>query len=149
MNILQIKDVILSVFIAIKQFHVIVLFVWYCNTPRELEAGMSESYWRQHSHLALISCLGGSVRRRSVLSSQPCADSVADAKMKLSGLLAAVFLLCAEWRGFGMSHPKPACRYPPSQWCRSLEIAIECRVSPATPGVVYAPVTQLNGSRVD
>lgn len=27
------------------------------------------------------------------------------------------------------SHPKPSCGYPPSQWCRSLEIAIECGVS--------------------
>uniref|UniRef100_A0A672RDP5 Gamma-interferon-inducible lysosomal thiol reductase n=1 Tax=Sinocyclocheilus grahami TaxID=75366 RepID=A0A672RDP5_SINGR len=26
------------------------------------------------------------------------------------------------------SHPKPSCGYPPSQWCRSLEIAIECGV---------------------
>uniref|UniRef100_A0A3Q0RVC2 Gamma-interferon-inducible lysosomal thiol reductase n=1 Tax=Amphilophus citrinellus TaxID=61819 RepID=A0A3Q0RVC2_AMPCI len=48
--------------------------------------------------------------------------------MKLSGLLAVFFLLCIQWSGFGISHPKPACRYPPSQWCRSLEIAIECRV---------------------
>ena len=48
--------------------------------------------------------------------------------MKLLGLLAAVFLLSADRRVWS-SHPKPACRYPPSQWCRSLEIAIECRVS--------------------
>ncbi|XP_072294365.1 gamma-interferon-inducible lysosomal thiol reductase [Eucyclogobius newberryi] len=27
-----------------------------------------------------------------------------------------------------VSHPKPSCRYPPSQWCRSLEIAIQCKV---------------------
>lgn len=27
-----------------------------------------------------------------------------------------------------MSHPKPSCRYPPSQWCRSLEIALQCKV---------------------
>ncbi|XP_022067526.1 gamma-interferon-inducible lysosomal thiol reductase [Acanthochromis polyacanthus] len=48
--------------------------------------------------------------------------------MKLSGLLAA-FLLFRTYRTcFGMSHPKPACRYPPSQWCRSLEIALECKV---------------------
>ncbi|KAK2874016.1 hypothetical protein QQF64_004060 [Cirrhinus molitorella] len=26
------------------------------------------------------------------------------------------------------SHPKPSCGYPPSQWCRSLEIATECGV---------------------
>ncbi|CAL8252036.1 unnamed protein product [Merluccius merluccius] len=26
------------------------------------------------------------------------------------------------------SHPKPSCPYPPSQWCRSLQIAIECQV---------------------
>ncbi|XP_074523762.1 gamma-interferon-inducible lysosomal thiol reductase [Halichoeres trimaculatus] len=46
--------------------------------------------------------------------------------MKLLGF--AVFLiLCAERRSFG-SHPKPSCRYPPSQWCRSLEIAIACKV---------------------
>ncbi|KAM6921893.1 gamma-interferon-inducible lysosomal thiol reductase-like [Xenentodon cancila] len=46
--------------------------------------------------------------------------------MKL--LLAVVVLISADWSAFGNSHPKPACRYPPSQWCRSLEIAIECRV---------------------
>ncbi|KAA0707911.1 Gamma-interferon-inducible lysosomal thiol reductase [Triplophysa tibetana] len=27
-----------------------------------------------------------------------------------------------------ISHPKPSCGYPPSQWCSSLEIAIECGV---------------------
>lgn len=27
------------------------------------------------------------------------------------------------------SHPKPSCRYPPSEWCRSLEIATACKVS--------------------
>ncbi|XP_075878691.1 gamma-interferon-inducible lysosomal thiol reductase-like [Nelusetta ayraudi] len=26
------------------------------------------------------------------------------------------------------SHPKPSCRYPPSEWCRSLEIATACKV---------------------
>uniref|UniRef100_A0A8C5NH14 Gamma-interferon-inducible lysosomal thiol reductase n=1 Tax=Gouania willdenowi TaxID=441366 RepID=A0A8C5NH14_GOUWI len=49
--------------------------------------------------------------------------------MKLSGLLAVLFLLCDNLTGLGSSHPKPACRYPPSQWCRSLEIAVECKVS--------------------
>uniref|UniRef100_A0A3P8S7S1 Gamma-interferon-inducible lysosomal thiol reductase n=1 Tax=Amphiprion percula TaxID=161767 RepID=A0A3P8S7S1_AMPPE len=48
--------------------------------------------------------------------------------MKLSGLLAAFLLFCTYRTCFGMSHPKPACRYPPSQWCRSLEIALECKV---------------------
>uniref|UniRef100_A0A7N6BE75 Gamma-interferon-inducible lysosomal thiol reductase n=1 Tax=Anabas testudineus TaxID=64144 RepID=A0A7N6BE75_ANATE len=48
--------------------------------------------------------------------------------MKVSGLLAVFLLLSADKIGFGMSHPKPGCRYPPSQWCRSLEIAIECKV---------------------
>uniref|UniRef100_A0A3P9CJY9 Gamma-interferon-inducible lysosomal thiol reductase n=1 Tax=Maylandia zebra TaxID=106582 RepID=A0A3P9CJY9_9CICH len=48
--------------------------------------------------------------------------------MKLSGILAVLLLVYTERSGFGMCHPKPACRYPPSQWCRSLEIAIECRV---------------------
>lgn len=28
----------------------------------------------------------------------------------------------------GKSHPKPSCGYPPSQWCRTLEIAVECGV---------------------
>ncbi|XP_041861371.1 gamma-interferon-inducible lysosomal thiol reductase-like [Melanotaenia boesemani] len=50
------------------------------------------------------------------------------ASMKLSGLLFVVFLICNDRWTFGMSHPKPACRYPPSQWCRSLEIAVECKV---------------------
>ncbi|KAM7012899.1 gamma-interferon-inducible lysosomal thiol reductase-like [Tautogolabrus adspersus] len=48
--------------------------------------------------------------------------------MKPSGLIAVFLLLCAERRSSGMSHPKPSCRYPPSQWCRSLEIAIACKV---------------------
>ncbi|XP_061594561.1 gamma-interferon-inducible lysosomal thiol reductase-like [Cololabis saira] len=43
-------------------------------------------------------------------------------------LLAVLLSISADWRAFGGSHPKPACRYPPSQWCRSLEIAIECKV---------------------
>eukprot|EP00066_Takifugu_rubripes_P008304 XP_003974405.1 PREDICTED: gamma-interferon-inducible lysosomal thiol reductase-like isoform X1 [Takifugu rubripes] len=46
--------------------------------------------------------------------------------MKPWGLLVLSLLLCAERSG--ASHPKPACRYPPSQWCRSLEIALQCRV---------------------
>ncbi|XP_068175934.1 gamma-interferon-inducible lysosomal thiol reductase-like [Antennarius striatus] len=48
--------------------------------------------------------------------------------MKLSGLFLGLFLLCADRRSSGMFHPKPSCRYPPSQWCRSLRIAIECKV---------------------
>ncbi|AWP10764.1 putative gamma-interferon-inducible lysosomal thiol reductase-like isoform 7 [Scophthalmus maximus] len=48
--------------------------------------------------------------------------------MKLSAPLALLFLLCADGSGSAVSHPKPPCRYPPSQWCRSLEIAIECKV---------------------
>ncbi|CAB1421897.1 unnamed protein product [Pleuronectes platessa] len=49
--------------------------------------------------------------------------------MKLPALLPVFLLLCSESRGSEASHPKPpACRYPPSQWCRSLEIAIECKV---------------------
>ncbi|KAF7667835.1 hypothetical protein LDENG_00044930 [Lucifuga dentata] len=43
-------------------------------------------------------------------------------------LLLAVFLLWLHvWRT-ETSHPKPSCPYPPSQWCRSLEITIECQV---------------------
>lgn len=63
--------------------------------------------------------------------------------MKLSGILAVLLLVYTERSGFGMCHPKPACRYPPSQWCRSLEIAIECRVSLTTLGVIYAPTSNL------
>ncbi|XP_042371281.1 gamma-interferon-inducible lysosomal thiol reductase [Plectropomus leopardus] len=48
--------------------------------------------------------------------------------MKLSGLLLPVFLLLWTDRRSSGSHPKPSCRYPPSQWCRSLEIAIACNV---------------------
>lgn len=56
--------------------------------------------------------------------------------MKQSGLFVVFLLLCFDRRSSG-SHPKPSCRYPPSQWCRSLEIAIECRVSRTnTPGSV-------------
>ncbi|XP_036442514.1 gamma-interferon-inducible lysosomal thiol reductase [Colossoma macropomum] len=45
------------------------------------------------------------------------------------------FLICAFLFLFymseecqGKSHPKPSCGYPPSQWCRTLEIAVECGV---------------------
>ncbi|CAN9500353.1 unnamed protein product [Ophioblennius macclurei] len=48
--------------------------------------------------------------------------------MKVSRMLAFFLLFCMVQKGFGISHPKPGCRYPPSQWCRSLEIAIECKV---------------------
>ncbi|KAI3368216.1 hypothetical protein L3Q82_007937 [Scortum barcoo] len=48
--------------------------------------------------------------------------------MKSSGLFVVFLLICADWRSSGKSHPRPSCRYPPSQWCRSLEIAIECKV---------------------
>ncbi|KAL7397401.1 hypothetical protein ABVT39_021421 [Epinephelus coioides] len=49
--------------------------------------------------------------------------------MKLSGLLPVLLLLWADRSSSGIqSHPKPSCRYPPSQWCRSLEIAIACNV---------------------
>ncbi|XP_054644508.1 gamma-interferon-inducible lysosomal thiol reductase-like [Dunckerocampus dactyliophorus] len=48
--------------------------------------------------------------------------------MKLAALVAFFVLLCNDRRCSGSSHPKHSCRYPPSQWCRSLEIAIECKV---------------------
>ncbi|XP_033936579.1 gamma-interferon-inducible lysosomal thiol reductase-like isoform X2 [Pseudochaenichthys georgianus] len=48
--------------------------------------------------------------------------------MKLPGLLPGFLLLCTSLGSSEGSHPKPACRYPPSQWCRSLEIAIACNV---------------------
>ncbi|XP_034737142.1 gamma-interferon-inducible lysosomal thiol reductase [Etheostoma cragini] len=48
--------------------------------------------------------------------------------MELSGLLTVILFVCTDRGSFGVSHPKPACRYPPSQWCRSLEIAISCNV---------------------
>lgn len=49
--------------------------------------------------------------------------------MKRPELLVVVFLVFAGREGFGRSHPEPACRYPPSQWCHSLQIAVECKVS--------------------
>ncbi|TNN38481.1 Gamma-interferon-inducible lysosomal thiol reductase [Liparis tanakae] len=48
--------------------------------------------------------------------------------MELSSLLAVCVLSCAVWRRSCAGHPKPGCRYPPSQWCRSLEISIACHV---------------------
>ncbi|PWA21159.1 hypothetical protein CCH79_00009379, partial [Gambusia affinis] len=48
--------------------------------------------------------------------------------MKVLCILAVLFLISTKHKSFELSHPKPACRYPPSQWCRSLEIAIECKV---------------------
>lgn len=47
-------------------------------------------------------------------------------KMKVWGLL--VFLLFCAQRS-GASDRGDSCKYPPSQWCRSLKIAIECQVS--------------------
>ncbi|XP_076009218.1 gamma-interferon-inducible lysosomal thiol reductase [Genypterus blacodes] len=43
-------------------------------------------------------------------------------------LLLAVFPLCLFVCTTDTSHPKPSCHYPPSQWCHSLQIAIECKV---------------------
>ncbi|XP_030640094.1 gamma-interferon-inducible lysosomal thiol reductase [Chanos chanos] len=43
-------------------------------------------------------------------------------------LTLVVLSLISERYCWGKSHPKPSCGYPPSQWCRSLEIAIECGV---------------------
>uniref|UniRef100_M3ZJV9 Gamma-interferon-inducible lysosomal thiol reductase n=2 Tax=Xiphophorus maculatus TaxID=8083 RepID=M3ZJV9_XIPMA len=48
--------------------------------------------------------------------------------MKVLCILAVLFLISTKHKSFELSHPKPACRFPPSQWCRSLEIAIECKV---------------------
>uniref|UniRef100_H2LWH7 Gamma-interferon-inducible lysosomal thiol reductase n=1 Tax=Oryzias latipes TaxID=8090 RepID=H2LWH7_ORYLA len=48
--------------------------------------------------------------------------------MELLGVLAVVLVVSVDRTALGISHPKPSCRYPPSQWCRSLEIAIECKV---------------------
>uniref|UniRef100_G3NZR6 Gamma-interferon-inducible lysosomal thiol reductase n=1 Tax=Gasterosteus aculeatus aculeatus TaxID=481459 RepID=G3NZR6_GASAC len=51
--------------------------------------------------------------------------------MKHFGALSVFLLICIlyiEPGVSGTSHPKPSCRYPPSQWCRSLEIAISCNV---------------------
>uniref|UniRef100_A0A3B5LD91 Gamma-interferon-inducible lysosomal thiol reductase n=1 Tax=Xiphophorus couchianus TaxID=32473 RepID=A0A3B5LD91_9TELE len=53
--------------------------------------------------------------------------------MKVLCILAVLFLISTKHKSFELSHPKPACRYPPSQWCRSLEIAIECKVRALAP----------------
>ncbi|KAM4629854.1 gamma-interferon-inducible lysosomal thiol reductase [Polymixia lowei] len=45
-------------------------------------------------------------------------------KMEVLMVLVVLMVLMSD----GKSHPKPSCPYPPSQWCRSLEIAIECKV---------------------
>ncbi|KAI4904259.1 hypothetical protein NFI96_031790 [Prochilodus magdalenae] len=43
-------------------------------------------------------------------------------------LCAFLFLFFTSDKCWGKSHPKPDCGYPPSQWCRTLEIAVECGV---------------------
>ncbi|XP_047443759.1 gamma-interferon-inducible lysosomal thiol reductase [Mugil cephalus] len=48
--------------------------------------------------------------------------------MKLYGLLVVFLIICVAPKALETSHPKPSCHYPPSQWCRSLEIAIQCKV---------------------
>ncbi|XP_057696272.1 gamma-interferon-inducible lysosomal thiol reductase-like isoform X2 [Corythoichthys intestinalis] len=51
------------------------------------------------------------------------------AEMKFAtDFTALLVVLLFHVRSSTSSHPKPSCRYPPSQWCRSLEIAIECKV---------------------
>ena len=65
---------------------------------------------------------------RSQVLSQSFA-SVKKAKMKFATIFATVAICTIVHKCNGKSKPKPSCSYPPSQWCRSLEIAIECKVS--------------------
>ncbi|XP_066504219.1 gamma-interferon-inducible lysosomal thiol reductase [Hoplias malabaricus] len=46
----------------------------------------------------------------------------------MNSFLNFVILFFITERCEGMAHPKPSCGYPPSQWCRTLEIAVECGV---------------------
>ncbi|XP_062306311.1 gamma-interferon-inducible lysosomal thiol reductase [Osmerus eperlanus] len=48
--------------------------------------------------------------------------------MKFATIFATVAICTTFHKCNGKSKPKPSCSYPPSQWCRSLEIAIECKV---------------------
>ncbi|KAM6962508.1 gamma-interferon-inducible lysosomal thiol reductase [Aplochiton taeniatus] len=48
--------------------------------------------------------------------------------MTFAPLLLILFIALTTTLSHGKSKPKPTCKYPPSQWCRSLEIAIECGV---------------------
>lgn len=84
-------------------------------------------------HLALISWWWGLIRRlqggAATVVSPRWLCGLPLTNMKPSGLFVVFLLLCADRRSSGNSHPKPSCRYPPSQWCRSLKIAIECKVS--------------------
>ncbi|XP_010895802.1 gamma-interferon-inducible lysosomal thiol reductase [Esox lucius] len=47
--------------------------------------------------------------------------------MKFASIF-VIFICSTSMKSQGKSRPKPGCEYPPSQWCRSLEIAIECGV---------------------
>lgn len=55
--------------------------------------------------------------------------SVPVSNMKFASVLVLLFFCSTFKKSHGKSKPKPGCEYPPSQWCRSLEIAIECGVS--------------------
>ncbi|XP_024278874.1 gamma-interferon-inducible lysosomal thiol reductase [Oncorhynchus tshawytscha] len=54
--------------------------------------------------------------------------SVPVSNMKFASVLVLLFFCSTFKKSHGKSKPKPGCEYPPSQWCRSLEIAIECGV---------------------
>lgn len=108
------------------------LFMAVFPLVHELEAEMSDCLEgsNSQSHLTLIrriwwswlkEVLGGRRRLCSVI-----VFGLLLSEMKLSGLL--VFLVFCAQRS-GASDRKGSCKYPPSQWCRSLKTAIECRVS--------------------
>ncbi|XP_012675625.1 gamma-interferon-inducible lysosomal thiol reductase [Clupea harengus] len=48
--------------------------------------------------------------------------------MELQVFLLILFLCLTSKRCEGKVNHKPSCGYPPSQWCRTLEIALECGV---------------------
>ncbi|XP_036377557.1 gamma-interferon-inducible lysosomal thiol reductase [Megalops cyprinoides] len=48
--------------------------------------------------------------------------------MKAYTLIVCAIICLTSEKCYGKSKPKPSCHYPPSQWCKTLEIAIECKV---------------------
>jgi len=73
--------------------------------------------------------MGGECKTSSHTSQRKLSDSLNTHKMNTRMLCVFHVIFLSVYEIQSKSHPKPSCGYPPSQWCRSLEIAIECGVS--------------------
>lgn len=72
--------------------------------------------------------MGGECKQALITTQRKLSDSNTH-KMNTRLLCVFHFIFLSVYEIQSKSHPKPSCGYPPSQWCRSLQIAIECGVS--------------------